>query len=128
MYRAAPAVRCVRNLTRETVLCSRVTVARSLRDRSRGLLGRRQLSPEEGMLFEAESWLPVMWMHTWFMRFPIDIVFLGRGDNVIKIQASLRPWRLSPIVMGARKALELSEGAVTRSETAVGDLIAIDRE
>jgi hypothetical protein len=77
------------------------------------------------MLFDAESLIPVMWIHTFFMRFPIDIVFLGRRDTVIKIQPSLRPWRLSPIVPGAYKALELSAGVVIRTGTAVGDLIAI---
>ncbi|MBV8774600.1 MAG: DUF192 domain-containing protein [Deltaproteobacteria bacterium] len=63
-----------------------------------------------------------------FMRFPIDIVFLGQSDTVIKIHASLKPWRLSAMVLGAHKALELNEGAVTRSGTTVGDLIAIDEE
>lgn len=121
-------MKVVRNLTRDTVLCSRAMVAHSLAARSRGLLGRGQLSPEQGMLFEAEPLLPLMWMHTWFMRFPIDIVFLGRSDTVVKVQASLKPWRLSAIVLGARKALELNEGAVTRSGTTVGDLIAIDEE
>jgi uncharacterized protein len=81
-----------------------------------------------GMLFDGEVLIPVMWIHTLFMRFPIDIVFLGRRDTVIKIQPSLKPWRLSAIVPGAYKALELSEGAVTRTGTAVGDLIAMALE
>ena len=123
----APAVLCVRNLTRGTVLCSRATLARSFRDRSRGLLGRGQLSADEGMLFEAESFVPLMWMHTLFMTFPIDIVFLGRGDIVTKIQASLKPWRLSAIAFGACKALELTAGAVIRTETEVGDSISIEK-
>ncbi|MBV8774287.1 MAG: DUF192 domain-containing protein, partial [Deltaproteobacteria bacterium] len=101
MHKGTLVVKCVRNLTRDTVLCSRVMVAHSLMDRSRGLLGRSYLTPEQGMLFEAEPFLPLMWMHTMFMRFPIDIVFLGRSDTVIKIHASLKPWRLSAIVLGA---------------------------
>jgi uncharacterized protein len=121
----APTVLCIRNLTRGTVLCSRATLARSLRDRSRGLLGHEQLSADEGMLFEADGFIPLMWMHTMFMNFPIDIVFLGRGNIVIKVQPSLRPWRLSPMVFGACKALELTAGAVMRTETAVGDSISI---
>jgi uncharacterized membrane protein (UPF0127 family) len=124
-YTAAPVAIRVRNLTRNSVLCSRTMIARSVRDRSRGLLGRR-LTADEGMLFEAL--IPLMWMHTWFMRFPIDIVFLGRGNIVIKVRASLKPWRFSPMVFGARKALELSEGAVTRSGTAVGDFIVIGEQ
>jgi uncharacterized membrane protein (UPF0127 family) len=115
---------CIRNQTRGTVLCARATLARGFRDRSRGLLGRRQLSPDEGMLFEAKP-VPLVWMHTFFMTFPIDIVFLGRGDVVIKIQSSLKPWRLSAIVIGARKAIELPAGTAARAETAVGDLISL---
>jgi uncharacterized protein len=122
---AIAPVLCVRNMTRGTVLCSRATLARSFRDRSRGLLGRSQLGADEGMLFEADRFIPLMWIHTLFMRFPIDIIFLGSDDRVIKIEASLKPWRLSSIVIGARKALELTAGAATRTETAVGDSMSI---
>jgi uncharacterized membrane protein (UPF0127 family) len=77
------------------------------------------------MLFEATPLLPLMWMHTLFMTFPIDIVFVGQGDVVLKIQTSLKPWRLSAIVFGARKAIELSAGAAIRAKTAVGDFISL---
>jgi uncharacterized membrane protein (UPF0127 family) len=122
---AAPVVVCVRNQTRGTVLCARATLARGLRDRGRGLLGRSQLGRDEGMLFEAGPLLPLMWMHTFFMTFPIDIVFLGRGDVVMKIQSSLKPWRLSALVFGAYRAIELCEGAAIRAKTAVGDFISL---
>ncbi len=122
----APVVLCLRNQTRGTVLCPRATLARGFRGRSSGLLGRGQLSPDEGMLFEAERFLPLMWMHTFFMSFPIDIVFLGRADVVMKIQTSLRPWRLSALVIGASRAVELSAGAAIRATTAVGDFISLE--
>jgi uncharacterized protein len=64
-------------------------------------------------------------MHTLSMAFPIDIVFLDRADIVIKTQASLKPWRLSAMVFGARKAIELAAGSVIRAETVVGDHISI---
>jgi len=121
----APVVLCVRNQTRGTVLCSRATLARGLRGSTRGLLGHRQLSPDEGMLIEAAPFLPLMWMHTFLMTFPIDIVFLGRGNVVMKIQASLKPWRLSAIVFGARMAIELSAGVAIGAKTAVGDFISL---
>jgi len=122
----APVVLCLRNQTQGTVLCPRATLARGFRGRSSGLLGRGQLSPDEGMLFEAERFLPLMWMHTFFMSFPIDIVFLGRADVVMKIQTSLRPWRLSALVIGASRAVELSAGAAIRATTAVGDFISLE--
>ena len=123
----APVVLCVRNQTRGTVLCSRAMLAHSFLNRTRGLLGRRQLNPDEGILIEAERFLPLMWMHTFFMTFPIDIVFLGRGNVVMKIQASLKPWRLSAIVFGARKAIELSAGVAIEAKTAVGDFISLKK-
>ncbi len=120
----APITLCVRNQTRDIVLCPRAILARSFRDRTRGLLGRSQLSPGEGILFEAAPFLQLMWMHTFFMRFPIDIVFLDRGNVVIRIQASLKPWHLSAVVFGARKAIELSEGVAIGTKTVVGDFIS----
>jgi uncharacterized protein len=123
----APDVLCVRNQTRDTVLCPRAILAHGLRGRMRGSLGRTQLNSDEGMLFEAEPLLPLMWMHTFFMTFPIDLVFIGRGDVVLKIQGSLKPWRLSAIVLGARKAIELSAGAAIKAQTAVGDVISLSK-
>jgi uncharacterized protein len=119
----APDDLCVRNQTRDTVLCPRAILAHGLR----GLLGRSQLSSDEGMLFEAEPLLPLMWMHTFFMTFPIDLIFIGRGDVVLRIQASLKPWRLSAIVFGARKAIELRAGTAIKTETAVGDVISLSK-
>ena len=95
--------------------------------KSRGLLGRDALEPDAGMLFEA-GWLePFMCMHMLFMRFPIDIVFLDRHGKVIRINNNLRPWRISSIVWGAHKALELSAGAAVLSATSVGDQIIFER-
>jgi uncharacterized protein len=123
----APVVLCVRNQSRGTVLCLRAKLARGFRERGRGLLGRAQLTCDEGMLFESGRFLPLMWMHTLFMNFPIDIVFLDYGNVVIKIQGSLKPWRLSALVLGARKAIELSEGTASRTQTEVGDLISLQK-
>ena len=60
-----------------------------------------------------------------FMRFPIDIVFLNGEGRVLHICHQLRPWRLSPIVWRARKALELSAGAAAASSTQSGDFIEL---
>jgi uncharacterized membrane protein (UPF0127 family) len=67
-----------------------------------------------------------MWMHTFFMTFPIDIVFLGRDGAVVKIQSSLKPWHVSALVLGAHKAIELSEHAAARAKTAIGDFMSIE--
>ena len=67
-----------------------------------------------------------MWMHMFFMRFPIDIVFLDAAGVVIRINEGLKPWRVSSVVFGARRALELASGATSRSGTIVGDAIAFE--
>ncbi len=108
------------------MLCARLENAGGLGGQSRGLLGRDGLEPGMGMLFENGRFTPFMWMHMFFMRFAIDIVFLGRGNRVIKINRRLRPWRLSSIVFGARRALELPAGAADESSTQVGDQITFE--
>jgi uncharacterized membrane protein (UPF0127 family) len=62
------------------------------------------------------------------MRFAIDVVFLNRQGRAIRIDRNLRPWRISSIVWGARKALELAAGAAARSQTEVGDQIIVERQ
>ncbi len=113
-------------MTRGTVVCERLTRAQGVLGRSRGLIGRDALARDEGLLFEAGRFAPFMWMHMFFMRFPIDIVFLDARDVVLKIDGELRPWRLSSIVFGARRALELSAGAAARSRTQVGDCCRLE--
>lgn len=115
------------NRTRGTVLCARLEEAGGVAGKSRGLLGRDGLEADAGMLFEAGRWEPFMWMHMLFMRFPIDIVFLGRDGTVIRIDHNLKPWRVSSVVWGARSALELAAGAARRCHTAEGDQIDLER-
>ena len=114
------------NRTRGTVLCARLEDAGGLAGQSRGLLGRDSLAPDEGMLFEAGRLAPFMWMHMFFMRFAIDIVFLDRRGVVIKIDSALKPWRISSIVLGARRALELPAGTAGRTSTVAGDQIVFE--
>jgi hypothetical protein len=119
------AIRAV-NQSRSTVLCERLESAGGIGGKGRGLLGRDGLEPGTGMLFENGRFTPFMWMHMFFMRFAIDIVFIGRGNTVININRRLQPWRLSSVVFGARRALELPAGAADASSTQVGDLIRFE--
>ena len=114
------------NQTRGTLLCARLENAGGLAGQGRGLLGRDRLDPGTGMLFENGRFTPFMWMHMFFMRFAIDIVFLGRGNTVIRINRRLTPWRVSSVVFGARSALELPAGASDESSTQVGDRIVFE--
>ena len=114
------------NQTRGALLCAKLENAGGLAGQSRGLLGRDGLDADEGMLFVPGRFEPFMWMHMFFMKFAIDIVFLGRGDRVLKIDRELKPWRVSSIVFGARKAIELPAGAAKLSDTEVGDVLEFE--
>ena len=96
-------------------LASRVAKADAAASRSKGLLGRDSLDESEGL------WIvPCPMIHTFFMKFPIDVIFL-RGDlTVARVIEDLKPWRLSPWVLSARSVLEL-KGGVLRGSVRAGD-------
>ena len=112
------------NQTRNTTLCERLETAVGLTGRTLGLIGRSQLSPGSGLLFQRHRFEPFMWMHTLGLRFPIDLIFLDHKCVVLRIVHGLRPWRFSPIVLKASVTLELAAGAAVRSATHRGDHIA----
>jgi uncharacterized protein len=87
-----------------TVVCETCVLADSALARMRGLLGRRGLPPGEGLLIR-----PAGSIHMFFMRFPIDAVFLDRELRVVGIAEGLRPWRVTGR-RGARAVLELASG------------------
>ena len=94
---------------------SRVRVARSLRARFLGLMGRSHLDPDEGLLL-----VPCRSIHMFFMRTRIDVAFLDRQGVVVRTVAEMRPWSLRPLsvtlmpVRGAHSALELAPGSLRR--------------
>jgi uncharacterized protein len=90
------------------VVCNHCVVADSPLLRLRGLLGRTSLASGEGILLR-----PTGAIHTWFMRFPIDAVFLDRELRVIGTASSVRPWRFAAR-RGARAVLELGAGEAAR--------------
>jgi uncharacterized protein len=102
-----------------TIVCERCQLAASPLSRLRGLLGRDGLEPGEGLLLR-----PASAVHTWFMRFPIDAVFLTRDLVVLGIADGLEPWRAAGR-RGARAVLELPAGECARRGLAVGDELAL---
>jgi uncharacterized membrane protein (UPF0127 family) len=84
----------------------------------KGLLGRRSLASGEGLLLK-----PASSVHTFFMRFAIDVVFLDRDLRVLSIAANVRPWRAAARP-GARAALELPAGECERRGLQTGDAVA----
>jgi uncharacterized protein len=91
-----------------TVVCEHCLLAETMFSRLRGLLGRRGLAAGEGMLLR-----PASSIHTAFMRFTIDAVFLDKANQVVKVAAEVRPWRAAAC-RGARAVLELPAGEAAK--------------
>ena len=100
------------------IVCERVVVADRAHRRMRGLLGRKYLRQGEGMVLR-----PGWSIHTAFMRFPIDAVFLDADQVVIKIVNDVGPWR-TVSCRGAREVVELPAGEAHRRGLEVGDRVA----
>lgn len=114
------------NQTRGTVLCACVEEAKSVGARGKGLMGRTGLAQGSGMLIGCGPLLPVMWIHTFFMRFPIDIVFLDRADKIIRVMPGVKPWRVTAPVFGAHRVLEIEAGAAERNLSRPGDQVRFE--
>lgn len=107
------------NVTRGTVLSEKLELAGTGGSRRKGLLGRDGLLPGEGL------WIaPCESVHTFFMRFSIDLVYLDRKHKVKKIKSRVGPWRLSAC-FSAHSVLELPAGTISRSKTERGDTVEI---
>jgi uncharacterized membrane protein (UPF0127 family) len=110
----------VRNLTPGSEVAVRVQRADRAWSRMVGLLGRRSLAEDEGLLLT-----PCTSIHTFFMRFPIDVLYLDREHVVLKAVRALRPFRFSACLRGCHSVLELPAGAIEASGTQVGDRLAL---
>lgn len=103
---------------REKELADKVQPANSFFKRFIGLMGKKQLNSSEGLLL-----LSCSSIHCFFMRFPIDAVYLSDDKKVLGIE-TIKPWRIGRIYRGTRHVLELPAGA-TAGKVFVGDILKI---
>jgi uncharacterized membrane protein (UPF0127 family) len=107
----------VTNLTRNTILATSVELADSGPRRSKGLLGRAALAPGTGL------WIvPCEAVHTFWMQFPIDLVYLDRTLRIKKLKSNVRPWRMSGC-LSAHSVIELASGTIRETQTERGDKV-----
>jgi len=110
----------VRNQTRSAVLGDAVEVADTSAKRRVGLLKHERLEPGTGL------WIvPCESVHTFFMKFPIDLVYLDRKRKVRKVRNAVPAWRLS-MCLTAHSILELPAGVIEKTGTLPGDELLIE--
>lgn len=98
-----------------SVVADHVEVADTLWSRFMGLMFRRELLPGHGLAIR-----PCNSIHMFFMRFALDVVFVDADGRVVRVLDSIRPWRASSLVRGAKAAIELPAGTAARSVVVPG--------
>lgn len=111
----------MRNETRKTVLAEAADVADTSAKRRTGLLKHTRLEEGEGLWI-----LPCESVHTFFMKFAIDLVYLDKQRKVRKVCHAVPAWRLSACLR-AHSVLELPAGTAERTGTVVGDELAVEK-
>ncbi|HUI81955.1 MAG TPA: DUF192 domain-containing protein [Bryobacteraceae bacterium] len=111
----------ITNQTRNTVLATAADVADTSAKRRTGLLKHERLEPGEGL------WIsPCESVHTFFMKFAIDLVYLDKHKKVRKVRHAVPPWRLSACLT-AQSVLELPAGVAANTQTQAGDQLVFDK-
>ena len=98
-------------------ICLRCLFSGSMGFRLKGLLGRASLGGDEGILLR-----PCNAIHMWFMKFPIDALFLDRDGRIVKIYHSIRPWQATRTWWKVKSVLEVAAGTAARVGLKEGDL------
>ena len=107
------------NESRQCLLGGSISMAESLLSRLRGFLFHRRPAVGEGLLL-----VPCKGVHMYGMRFPLDVLLIDEAGVVVGTYPGLSPGRRTPIRREARYALELPEGAIGATGTAVGDRLS----
>jgi uncharacterized membrane protein (UPF0127 family) len=114
-----PALFTLVNQERGTIVAAHLLTAFESKARNKGLLGRDSLSEDSALIIA-----PSNAVHTFFMRFSIDIAFVAKDGRVLKVRAAVPPWRFAGAMRGFA-VVELPAGALRRSQTVDGDALAV---
>jgi len=109
----------IQNRTRGSELANQARRADTFLTRLVGLLGRSSLKPGEALLIE-----PCSSVHTAFMRFTIDVVYIDKARNVVKVSPNMRPFRVGGVFKPSCAVIELPKGTIEATQTAPGDELA----
>jgi uncharacterized protein len=119
---APVAERYAYNRTRQAYLATDLRVARTHWSRLRGLMATDlgKFPPGSGL------WIvPCRGVHSFGMRFAIDVVYLNSEQTVVYVQENFRPWRVAPVRLSAASVVELPSGTIDETHTRVGDIIDV---
>lgn len=109
------------NQTKNTILAEETITANGFFSRMKGLLGKKELSKGHAIILT-----PCNCIHTLFMRFAIDVLFVGKDNNILELINTLKPFRVSPPYYLAKFVIELPAGTIQSTATQKGDSLSFD--
>ncbi len=110
----------IENPKDKKVLASRATLANHFFSRLKGLLGTKELPSGRGIILE-----PCNCIHTLFMHYDLDVIFLDEDNRVVALNERLKPYRFSSYYGKAKKAIELPAGTLEKTELSIGEKLEI---
>lgn len=113
-----PKGTCFKN---NLIICDKLAFAVNFYSRLMGLMFKKTITKGEGLIIPS-----CRSIHTCFMKFPIDALFLNKEHEIVKIYVALKPWRMTSVVLGAADVLELPENTVAEKDLKVGDKLIIN--
>ena len=102
----------------KNMIASNIVKAESFWEKFRGLMLSENLGDKGGLLFETQS------IHTHFMRYPIDVIFLSKNYKIVKVLNDMKPWRMTKIYFKAKYAIELKAGTLG-NDLKAGDQVEV---
>jgi uncharacterized protein len=112
----------IENTTKKTILAEHGVSAVSFLARTRGLLGKKSFPAGQALIIA-----PCNSIHTFFMQFPIDVLFLDKDGYVVAAISSMQPYRISSLYYKAVSVVELPSGTISSSNTTLSDHINISK-
>ncbi len=108
----------IKNASRNIILAEKAEYADDFFSRAAGLLGRSSMSHNEALWI-----IPCGMIHTFFMRFDIDALFLDRRNRIVRIKRNIPPWRICYGGIKSHSVVEFAAGATAPDAAAPGDVI-----
>ena len=112
----------VTNTTKGTILAENAVLADNFFSRLTGLLGHKSLGSGQGMVLS-----PSTSIHSFFMRFTFDALFVDKNKRVIAAYPDFKPFRVSKVFWGDNITIELPAGTILNSRTQIGDELKLEK-
>lgn len=102
------------------LIASNVSLADTYFKRLKGLMFKETLKYDEGLLIT-----PCNSIHMFFMKFPLDVLFVDKENNIVGMSKNIKPWRISKVFFKAHYVVELPTGTIERLKMSEGDTLFI---